>query len=440
MAKTVELSMIVRNEARALARCLSSVSGAVDRIVIGDTGSTDETISIAQSFGAEILSVPWTGDFAAARNSVLRNCRCDWVLVLDADEMLDAEGATQLSSLIQQPGPAAYDIWRWNYVRETNSRSGEEGALPNPCRIEESRPFPAYVKSFNTRLFRRHPDIFFERPVHETVVHRLQALALPIASAPFVIHHFGQAEDSKSERAQKNEVYHQIGLRHLQANPDDARTCFELGLGELEHFKRPETALSLFLRVLEINPEDLNALLFAGICLVRIQRYTEALRLFSCATALGSNSIVLYESMGDAHFHQQQHTQALSAYENAILRGSVSALVLAKWGICKLYTGRLEQGLEALRQALQRDPDFPELLDLISIGAALAQDNHFAATTARKRLGFAGACAFHYALASALLRLSCDWTAYKDVLEEGLTRFPNDPSLSAERQDHAAFV
>lgn len=433
LPQTVELSMIVRNESKTLARCLTSVRAVVDRIVIGDTGSTDETISIARSYGAEIIPVPWTGDFASARNVVLQSSRCDWVLVLDADEMLDADGAEKLKQLIQQPGPAAYDIWRWNYVSETNSRSGEQGALQNPYLLAESRPFPAYVKSLNTRLFRRDPEVFFERPVHETVAYRLQALGLLSATAPFVIHHFGQAEDNKADRARKNELYHQIGLQHLQTNPDDARTCFELGLGELEHFKRPEAALSLFTRALEINPRDCNALIFAGVCLVRMQRYAEALDLLSHARQLNANSIVLDESMGDAYLHQQQHMQALASYESAMQRGSISALILAKWGICKLYIGQREQGLEALRQALQQEPAFPELLDLIVIGAAIAQDNRFAAAIARKRLPMEGTSAFHYALACTLLRLSDDWTSHQEVIHEGLTRFPNDPSLSAER-------
>jgi len=261
----------------------------------------------------------------------------------------------------------------------------------------------------------------------------LKTLGLPIATAPFVIHHFGQAEDSKADRAQKNELYHQIGLKHLEMNPVDARTCFELGLGELEHFKRPDRALALFVRTLEINPRDSNALLFAGVSLVRMQKHAEALDFLFRSRDLNPNSIVLYETIGDAHFHQQQHRDALSAYENAMLKGSASALVLAKAGICKIYNGHQEQGLQALRQALRRDPDFPELLDLIAVGAALAQDNHFAANIACSRLPMEGTSAFHYALACTLLRLSDDWTTHQEVLHEGLTKFPNDSSLSAER-------
>jgi glycosyltransferase involved in cell wall biosynthesis len=296
--QSIELQMIVKNESVNLARCLRSIRDVVDRIVIGDTGSTDDTAAIARSFRAEIISVPWNGDFAAARNAVLRHSRCDWILVLDADEMLDANGAQALAKATQQPEPAAYDVCRWNYVLETHSHSGEHGALRNPGLLPESSSYPAYVKSINTRLFRRHPEVFFERPVHERVVYRLQKLQLPIAAAPFLIHHFGHTEDAKPDRARKNEIYYQIGMRHLEKNPDDARTCFELGLVELDYFKKPEAALSFFLRALQLNQQDSEPWIFAGVCLVRMQKYVEAIELLSHAAKLNPHSIVLQESLG----------------------------------------------------------------------------------------------------------------------------------------------
>src|SRR5579872_6940376 len=94
---TLELQMIVKNGVAAgLARCLSSVAPFVDRIVIGDTGSTDATADVARQFGAELLTLPWEDDFARARNRLLDQSRCDWILILDADESLDPAGARTL--------------------------------------------------------------------------------------------------------------------------------------------------------------------------------------------------------------------------------------------------------------------------------------------------------------------------------------------------------
>ncbi|MBK7632424.1 MAG: glycosyltransferase family 2 protein [Ignavibacteriales bacterium] len=83
---TLSLSMIVKNEERHLARCLSSVKDVVDEIVIVDTGSTDNTIEIAESFNAKIFHFDWVNDFSAARNFALTKCIGNWILYLDADE------------------------------------------------------------------------------------------------------------------------------------------------------------------------------------------------------------------------------------------------------------------------------------------------------------------------------------------------------------------
>src|ERR1035437_8094177 len=85
-APTLSLAMIVKNEARCLARCLRSVQAIVDEIVIVDTGSTDDTLQIARDFHARIFHFSWVDDFSAARNQALAKATGDWVLVFDADE------------------------------------------------------------------------------------------------------------------------------------------------------------------------------------------------------------------------------------------------------------------------------------------------------------------------------------------------------------------
>ena len=95
--------MIVRNEAQTLRRCLESVRGMVTEMVIGDTGSTDGTPSIAREYGARVIEIPWDNDFATARNLALAAVNSDWVLSLDADEMLDFSAGAAISALISAP-------------------------------------------------------------------------------------------------------------------------------------------------------------------------------------------------------------------------------------------------------------------------------------------------------------------------------------------------
>ncbi len=78
--------MIVRNEEANLPRCLSSLRGLADELAIVDTGSTDRTIEIAESFGARVLRETWRNDFAFHRNQSLDLATGRWRLIIDADE------------------------------------------------------------------------------------------------------------------------------------------------------------------------------------------------------------------------------------------------------------------------------------------------------------------------------------------------------------------
>ena len=85
---SISLCMIVRNEEEVLARCLDSVRAAVDEIVIVDTGSTDRTKEIASEYTEKIFDYKWCEDFSAARNFAFSKGHMDYLMWLDADDVL----------------------------------------------------------------------------------------------------------------------------------------------------------------------------------------------------------------------------------------------------------------------------------------------------------------------------------------------------------------
>lgn len=137
----ISLCMIVRNEEQYLEDCLRSVQGAVDEIVIVDTGSTDGTMDIARRFGAKIREVPWQDDFAAARNASLEMATCDWILVLDADERLAEHSIEELRRMSFDPLPQAFVC----------SVRGNESTAASPV----------------LRFFRNTPSIRYKGRLHE---------------------------------------------------------------------------------------------------------------------------------------------------------------------------------------------------------------------------------------------------------------------------------
>ena len=107
--------MITKNEEKFLEQCLSSVKNIVDEIVIVDTGSTDKTKEIAKKFNAKIYDFKWIEDFSAARNESLKYATKDWVLVLDADEVL-SDNSFKLKDMIQSNPFDVYNIEMIHFI------------------------------------------------------------------------------------------------------------------------------------------------------------------------------------------------------------------------------------------------------------------------------------------------------------------------------------
>lgn len=94
--------MIVRDEEEVLSRCLDSVQKEADEIVIADTGSRDKTVEIARRYTDRVFFFPWTDDFSAARNFVFSRASGDYLMWLDADDVIPDGMAEQLRKLKQR--------------------------------------------------------------------------------------------------------------------------------------------------------------------------------------------------------------------------------------------------------------------------------------------------------------------------------------------------
>lgn len=86
---TVSLCMIVKDEEAVLGRCLDSVKGLVDEIIIVDTGSKDKTCEVAKQYTEQVYSFAWIDDFAAARNYSFSKATKDYCMWLDADDVIE---------------------------------------------------------------------------------------------------------------------------------------------------------------------------------------------------------------------------------------------------------------------------------------------------------------------------------------------------------------
>ncbi len=227
MENMISLCMIVRDEAGNLARCLRSAAQVVDEIIVVDTGSTDQTRSIAESCGAIVRFVPWTGSFSAARNASLELAGGNWILFLDADEELTETGYDSLHALITAAEVEGYFCKIINYI----------GNQAHP----ETSPDLVF------RLFRHQPGYRFRGAVHEQIADVIlelnPAAAFRIAGAP-VIRHYGYLDNQIQQKDKKNRNLNLIE-NELAEKPDNRSLRYHYGveLFRLERYAEAAKAL-----------------------------------------------------------------------------------------------------------------------------------------------------------------------------------------------------
>jgi len=197
----IAATLIMRNEARCIRRCLDSVRPYVDAMVVLDTGSTDDSIAIAQACGAQVHHLPWPDDFAAARNHVLALADADWNLVIDADEWIASGGEALRGWCDGPPRLGALCI-----------RSSFD--LPQ----HGGTTFPA-TRSWIARLLPR--GVRYAGRIHEQPVS-----ALPLGRIDLLIEHDGY-EDAQS--AGKRDRNTPMLLAELRNDPENPYLLYQLG-------------------------------------------------------------------------------------------------------------------------------------------------------------------------------------------------------------------
>ena len=192
---TIAATLIVRNEARCIQRCLESVAPWVDRMIVLDTGSTDNTAAIARSLGAEVHQLDWPESFSLARNHALMLANADWHLVLDADEWIETGG-----ELLRQ--------WCAGPPR-----------LGRVCVHSDTEATNSTIKNWITRILPR--GLFFEGRVHEQVVSSLPRVLTGL--------HLGHDGYRDAQLANKRDRNHPLLLADLADSPGDPYILYQLG-------------------------------------------------------------------------------------------------------------------------------------------------------------------------------------------------------------------
>jgi len=116
----------VRNEASGLSACLAPLR-RFQHVVVVDSGSTDDTVTIARDHGAEVVSFHWDGRFPKKRNWVLRTYGFEtpWVLFLDADEIVSDDFCREVADCLASSGHTGFWLNYTNWFLGRRLRHGE---------------------------------------------------------------------------------------------------------------------------------------------------------------------------------------------------------------------------------------------------------------------------------------------------------------------------
>lgn len=195
----ISACMIVKDEAEMIGRCLLSIKGFADEIIIIDTGSTDDTIAIAMPFGATIIEREWQNDFSLHRNQSMEAATGDWVFIIDADEeLIDAK---ELREKVERS--EADVIWLSVInVYSDNRRT----CLPSP------------------RLFKRSAGVRYSGIVHNRPVMPDNMIFERLANT---IKHYGYDLSPEKMLAKKERTTKLLQTR-LDTDPNDAYAMMQM--------------------------------------------------------------------------------------------------------------------------------------------------------------------------------------------------------------------
>ena len=190
-SNTLSVIMIVKNEAKNIWGAINSFLPFADEIIINDTGSDDDTITIIQELQElddyigkiKYFRSEWKDDFALARNHSKNSAASSWLIWLDADDRILPEEVEKFNKLKTAPLDRIFGF------QIINTQSG----MPFGTRFMQCRMFP------------NHPDLYFERSIHEQIMFSAARLGLHCIYTDTTIHHTGyEDKEIQKEKARRN--------------------------------------------------------------------------------------------------------------------------------------------------------------------------------------------------------------------------------------------
>lgn len=305
MMKKVVLSicMMIKNEEKNLKRCLDSLQvlreSIPSELIIVDTGSDDNSISIAQEYTDKVYFHPWNDDFSAMRNISINYAAGEWVLIIDADEeMVENKGILELFKK-KIPTEVA-----GAYFQVKNLTSSKE---------EDAR----YTVPFNsTRIFRKTKEFHYEG-----IVHNIPIVNGVLVEIPAMLLHYGYIADDPELMERKFQRTATLLKRKLDKEPDDIYYRFQLANSfgmhgdHLEAFQEVQKAYKLCKSDKELKKHIYVVCLLLKEAVAIEYTSDEILKDVQRGLSLEPDYFDLYFYLGQFYALRLEDTEAITCFE-----------------------------------------------------------------------------------------------------------------------------
>jgi GT2 family glycosyltransferase/tetratricopeptide (TPR) repeat protein/2-polyprenyl-3-methyl-5-hydroxy-6-metoxy-1,4-benzoquinol methylase len=298
------LCMIVRDNAKTIVPCLTSIRPHVDHMTVIDTGSLDETPRLCRELGAEVHYFTWCDDFSAARNESLRFGKGRWLFWMDSDDTISEENGRALRALAL----GRHDPRMMGYVVQVH--------CPGPDGTEDVTVVD------HVKLFINRPDLRFEGRIHEQIIPAIRRAGGDVAWTDLFVTHSGYDRSPEGQERKKQRDFKLLRLE-LAERPDHPFTLFNLGMTHADVGEHAE-AVGWLERCLAVSKPEESHLRKAYSLLIHsltradraddaMRRCEEGLRLYPVDAELRfRKGVLLYES--------GRFSEAVAAYQDLLAR------------------------------------------------------------------------------------------------------------------------
>jgi len=385
----LSICMIVKNEEKNIGECLKSVQGLADEIIVTDTGSTDKTVEIAQSYGAKIEYFEWTRDFAAARNYSISKAANRWIIWLDADDRLPRKTVEELRRLLSHETPdKVFSFVVCNSIDEgkTGIRFSQIRVFPNTPKIRfEGRIHEQILSSVRKYRFvevQLPLEIFHTGYENPALLKEKQRRNLelfkeeypdPAKMDPNAMYHFGASyeiiEDYENALIWMKKSLEKAGKEHY----DEFKTLIPQNIARiLEHFGKTDEAMDWLNQSLKQDPYFEPALSQKARLFAKLGQDEEAVKWFGYTASLVPKISFLPTNVIQAHVSSLQFLaeywnktgqtalaiDILKTLKNLMLGAPHNPLALAEIYVAKDKAAEALDNLEFLKKGLGDKPEF----------------------------------------------------------------------------------